>query len=403
MTRFLFQQGYVSKPITTRTGTVFKIRYRMKSAEGKWRHKTETLHGLPGRKAARAVLEERIHDASTGKPDASNITLREFVQAWWKPYLRRKGVKLSTESNYESVLNLHILPAFGDLRVVDIVPLHVEEFSQVKVASGLSGKTVRNLLLTLQSVLSLAMDNDLIARLPIRKRHKPTVEKREKPIWSPIEVRMILHGAPENLRALFVCVALTGTRLGELLGLQWKHVDFDCKRLRIQQSLWRGQLVAPKTAASKRDIYVGNFLMEVLRQHRNSSHHQGVDDFVFCNSDGTPFDPDVLRKDVLYPILDRSGIVRKKGASGFHTFRHSAASIVNEQTGNLKLAQKFLGHSTIQMTADIYTHTSAEAEREAAEALERTICAGNNPFPICSQFAKSGTDLVASQLSVLSR
>jgi len=387
VTRFLFQQGYVSKPITTRTGTVFKIRYRMKSAEGKWRHKTETLHGLPSRKAARAVLDERIHDASTGKPDASNITLREFVQAWWKPYLRRKGVKLSTESNYESVLNLHILPAFA----------------QVKVASGLSGKTVRNLLLTLQSVLSLAMDNDLIARLPIRKRHKPTVEKREKPIWSPIEVRMILHGAPENLRALFVCVALTGTRLGELLGLQWKHVDFDCKRLRIQQSLWRGQLVAPKTAASKRDIYVGNFLMEVLRQHRNSSHHQGVDDFVFCSSDGTPLDPDVLRKDVLYPILDRSGIVRKKGASGFHTFRHSAASIVNEQTGNLKLAQKFLGHSTIQMTADIYTHTSAEAEREAAEALERTICAGNNPFPICSQFAKSGTDLVASQLSVLSR
>jgi integrase len=84
-------------------------------------------------------------------------------------------------------------------------------------------------------------------------------------------------------------------------------------------------------------------------------------------------DPDVLRKDALYPILDRLGIPRKKGASGFHTFRHSAASIVNEQTGNLKLAQRFLGHSTIKMTADIYTHTSAEAERGAAIALERAI------------------------------
>jgi len=61
------------------------------------------------------------------------------------------------------------------------------------------------------------------------------------------------------------------------------------------------------------------------------------------------------------------------GASGFHTFRHSAASIVNERTGNLKLAQKFLGHSTIKMAADIYTHTSAEAERDAAIALERAI------------------------------
>jgi integrase len=57
--------------------------------------------------------------------------------------------------------------------------------------------------------------------------------------------------------------------------------------------------------------------------------------------------------DALYPILDRLGIPRKKGASRFHTFRHSAASIVNEQTGNLKLAQKFLRHSTIKMTADI--------------------------------------------------
>ncbi len=89
--------------------------------------------------------------------------------------------------------------------------------------------------------------------------------------------------------------------------------------------------------------------------------------------DGSALDPDVLRKDALYPILDRLGIPRRKGASGFHTFRHSAASIVNEQTGNLKLAQKFLGHSTIKMTADIYTHTSAEAERDAAIALERAI------------------------------
>ena len=59
---------------------------------------------------------------------------------------------------------------------------------------------------------------------------------------------------------------------------------------------------------------------------------------MFCKKDGSALDPDVLRKDALYPILDRLGIPRKKGASGFHTFRHSAASIVNDRTGNLKLA-----------------------------------------------------------------
>ena len=83
----------------------------------------------------------------------------------------------------------------------------------------------------------------------------------------------------------------------------------------------------------------------------------------FCSKNGSPLNPDMLRKDVLYPILDRLGIPRTSGASGFHTFRHSAARILNERTGNLKLAQKLLGHSTLNMTANVYTHTSAEAER----------------------------------------
>jgi hypothetical protein len=175
VTRQSYQQGYVSKPIPTRCGTVFKIRYRVKSADGKWNHKTETLYGISGKKAARAVLDERIREVSVPKPEGSDLSLRAFVDAWWKPYLQRKGVKLSTKNNYDSVLQLHILPVFGDLRIEEIVPLHVERFMQTKLESGLSAKTVRNLLLVLQAILSLAVDNDLIARSPIRKRHKPTV------------------------------------------------------------------------------------------------------------------------------------------------------------------------------------------------------------------------------------
>ena len=88
---------------------------------------------------------------------------------------------------------------------------------------------------------------------------------------------------------------------------------------------------------------------------------------------GTSLNPDVLRRDVLYPVLDRLGISRSSRAAGFHTFRHSAASIVNQQTGNLKLVQRLLGHSNLSTTADVYTHTSTEAEREAALALEQAI------------------------------
>jgi integrase len=91
----------------------------------------------------------------------------------------------------------------------------------------------------------------------------------------------------------------------------------------------------------------------------------------------------VLRKDVLYPTLDRLRIPRTSRMSGFHAFRHSAGSIVNAQTGNLKLAQKLLGHSNLSTTADIYTHVYTESEREAALAVEQAIF---GTVPRCSQF-----------------
>lgn len=110
-----------------------------------------------------------------------------------------------------------------------------------------------------------------------------------------------------------------------------------------------------------------------LEEHRQNTSHQSDEDFVFCKPDGAPLNPDVIRRDVLYPALDRLQIPRSSRSAGLHTFRHSAASFINAETGNLKLAQKLLGHSTIDMTANVYTHTTADAEREAALALERAI------------------------------
>jgi integrase len=225
----------------------------------------------------------------------------------------------------------------------------------------------------LQGIFSLALDNDLISRSPVRRRHKPTVHRREKPIWTANQVKLILEGVPQAYFALFACAALSGARLGELLGLQWKHVDLESRTLRIEQSLWQGQLVSPKTAGSVRTIPFGNGLAAALEQHYQTGARRQPEDFVFCKGDGTPKHPDVLRKDVLYPTLDRLGIQRTSGAAGFHTFRHSVASFINAQTGNLKLAQTLLGHSTINMTAEVYTHTSVEAQREAAVAVERAI------------------------------
>ncbi len=142
-------------------------------------------------------------------------------------------------------------------------------------------------------------------------------------------------------------------------------------------------IVAPKTIRSARMVPYGAVLGEILANHKRRSLNSQPEDFVFCKPDGDSFNQDVLRKDVLYPILDRLNISRPKRSAGFHCFRHSAASLINSQTGNLKLAQNLLGHSNLSTTADVYTHTSTEAQREASEILEQAVF--GNPFPICSQ------------------
>jgi integrase len=381
MTRHSYQTGHVSE-IRTRRGTAYKIRYRVRTTQGKWKQKSETLYDLKGKKAAQAELDERIQQASSTKVEDSELTLRGFVDTYWKLSLDRKCLKLSTRQSYNSALECHIMPALGDYRLADVAPLHVEKFAQAKSQSGLSGKTVRNLLLVLQGIFSLAVDNDMILKSPVRKSHKPVYRRKEKPVWSAEVVLAIIQAAPSAHRAFFCCAGLTGPRLGELLGLQWKHIDLKSRKLRIEQSLWHGKIVPPKTVGSVRTIYFGNVLAGALAEHFQQTSHGNPEDFVFCKKDGSPLHPDVLRKDVLYPVLDRLGISRSSGASGFHTFRHSAASILNQQTGNLKLAQKLLGHSTIDMTADVYTHISAEAERGAALAIERAIY--GDLFPSCS-------------------
>jgi Phage integrase, N-terminal SAM-like domain len=113
-TRHTFQRGYVSEGFKTRRGIAYRIRYRVPTADEKWKHKSEVLYDLSGRKAARDVLKNRLQEALKRIPEAAELTVQDFVEAYWKPYLERRNVKPSTRKGYASVLNTHILPVLGD-------------------------------------------------------------------------------------------------------------------------------------------------------------------------------------------------------------------------------------------------------------------------------------------------
>lgn len=158
-----------------------------------------------------------------------------------------------------------------------------------------------------------------------------------------------------------------------MLGLRWQDVDFEAGRLLLKHNLWRRQLVTPKTKARARVIHLPQGLADVLRAHREVSPWKDSTDYVFARLDGTPYDPDHMRNQVLYPVLDRCGIERRKFEHGCHLFRHTAGSLVHAASRDLKMTQELLGHTRISTTADIYVHLPERVAQEATEILAREL------------------------------
>jgi len=270
-----------------------------------------------------------------------------------------------------------VLPEFGHRQMSDISPGDITRFFSRVEKEGRSTKYLLNLYSMLNVMFEVAVEYDLIESSPVRRKlHRPQYHRKEKLALSAEAIRQILEHIPDEHRTLFFCVALTGLRLGELLGLRWLNIDFTSRRLTVTHNLWRGQLVSPKTRASNRIIHMPVELTDLLLEHRQQSEWTKAGDFVFCRNDGSPCDPDHLRERVLYPAIEAAGIARVDRSHGFHLFRHSAGSIVHSLTRDLKAAQELLGHSRISTTSDIYVHLDERAAEEATEALAKAIIPG---------------------------
>jgi integrase len=127
---------------------------------------------------------------------------------------------------------------------------------------------------------------------------------------------------------IFTLLALTDLRIGEVVALQWQYVDLQSRTVKVAQSLWNGKLVPPKTKSCVRTIQIADVLAKALTEHLDRASRVGPNDFVCSRTDGSPLNPDVVRRDTLYPVLDRLQLSRPKRAAGFHAFRpHSKTPV----------------------------------------------------------------------------
>ena len=271
MARKSYQKGRIEQR-PRKNGLVYVLRYRLREG-GAWRERTEELvndRGHPCKaQTGRAVTQEarraadrrmiEINDLNNGalasiKPSRTvaevtpqAMTVSEFVGGLWQ-YHKRK-VKASTAYHYDSLMKLYILPAFGSKPLDEIGPQEVTLFLGKLDQKGLSGPYKQVIYqLLLNTLFETAVAHDLIERSPLRRKlHRPVADRKEKPILTADQIRKVIEAVEAEYRALFVCVALTGLRIGELLGLRWCDLDFEERTLKVSRSLWRSQLMTPKT------------------------------------------------------------------------------------------------------------------------------------------------------------
>jgi integrase len=303
-------------------------------------------------------------------------TFKEYVVSQYLPNLYRRQVRPSTVASYSAMLDNHIYPRWSGEPISHLNPARVE--SLLSEMSSYSAKYQRNVGLLLQAIFNHAVDSEALDRSPMRPYHMAICRPQEKPAWTEAEISRILSALPIEYRLLFQLLALTGMRIGEALALRWVDVDVQRQSIYVHRSAWRACFMDSTKTAVARTIPLAGSLAEGLKQHRLAEISRWLslapEDLIFRGSNGRAWSPDFLRREILYPALAECGLPSGDRQSGFPRFRHSAGSIVVSRTGNLKLAQTLLGHSSISTTADIYTHVQPREIANAVDILEQGIC-----------------------------
>jgi integrase len=236
----------------------------------------------------------------------------------------------------------------------------------------------------LHKALSQAMQWSLIPRNPTEAVQAPSPAPQEMQPLSPQEARRFLEATRgDQLEALYVLAITTGMRRGELLGLKWSDVNLENATVSVRRTLSRTDngkhvtLGEPKTRKSRRTIPLTAQAVEALREHltRQLEDIEQLGDIykdqglVFTTNTGGPINPSNLRQRSLAPLLRKAGLPHIR----FHDLRHTCATLLLSQNTHPKFVQELLGHATIAITLDTYSHVIPGMGDYTARAMENAL------------------------------
>lgn len=317
--------------------------------------------------------------------DAGTLTVAQYLARWLENTAKPR-VQPKTHLRYEQLVRLRINPSLGGVRLSKVTPLHVEQLFASLERDGVSARGRQMTGTMLHTALRDAVRLRLIPYNPATDVAKPKPRKQEMQIYDAEQAARFLDAASEDrLHAMYVLAVDTGMRQGELFALHWTDFDFTIGSVQVQRSLeeinGKLRVKEPKSGRGRR-IELSRFALDALHEHRKRMLAEGhATGPVFCDLDGGYLRKGNVLRRSFWKIIDRANTTATKEAKHrpgsmplarirFHDLRHTSATLLLLADVNVKIVSERLGHASIQLTLDTYSHVLPTMQKRAAEKMD---------------------------------
>lgn len=279
------------------------------------------------------------------------ITTSELAERWLLSCLDNAE---RTRQAYESIVRLHVLPAFGNLELADLKLTHGEKLKSSLIRKGLSPSRINNILRVTNVFLNYGVKHQHLSENPFRLLSRVKVQDREITYWSSVDIGRFLSSNKDwHYYPLFLLALTTGTRKGEICGLCWDCVDFERNRIVVKRSRDRFGLKENTKGNSVRVLpMVSELKEELFKIKANATDLR----FVFTTPKGKPVSYEHLADRIFNKGLKRSKVRKIR----FHDLRTTFASNFMMNGGNIYTLKKLLGHTSVRVTEESYADLSLD-------------------------------------------
>jgi len=346
------------------------------------RYVNKTIHGT--KKNAETYLTAKLRDKDLGiNIEPASESLDKYLHKWLESSVKPR-VRPLTYHDYVALMTRYIREPLGAIRLADLRPIHIQKVYQTMQQRDLSPRVVRYTRAVLSSALEQAVKWDMLHRNPSSAVDLPRMVRKEMKAMSPVEASRFLESVKGTRHyALFNFALTTGMRPQEYLALKWFDVDLEKGMATVRRAIvWKREkgggwdFAEPKTSRSRRTIPLLASTVKALLEHKRQ---QGIrrlrmgsewqdHGLVFPTSIGTPYTLSSLTHKWFKPALIKAQL------SGFNLYslRHTHATILLANGENAKVASERLGHSTIVLTLDTYSHVLPDMQQHAAVSASRS-------------------------------